>query len=406
MPSRRLTRFIFVLLLIEFLDEFVFGAREAAWPLIRDDLALTYAQVGVLLSAPNIVANVIEPFLAVLGDVWRRRVIVLGGGLVFTVALALTALSASFWPLLFSFILLYPASGAFVSLSQATLMDLDEARREHNMARWTFAGSLGVVLGPLALGFGASLALIGRVALGWRGVLGALAAFSLVVLLLSLRMPYPDADPDERFSVKSVFRGLREAVRAFGRPGVLRWLILLEFSDLMLDVLLGFLALYLVDVGGATPAQASLGVAVWTGVGLLGDFALIPLLERVSGLRYLRASALLELVLFPAVLLVPGFAPKLVLLGLLGFFNSGWYAILQAQLYAALPGQSGTALAVKNVSGLIASAIPLALGLVAQQWGLNAAMWLLLAGPVVLVVGLACSASGPVEGRQDEAGTR
>ena len=32
--------FTFTLLLIEFLDEFVFGAREAAWPLVRTDLGL------------------------------------------------------------------------------------------------------------------------------------------------------------------------------------------------------------------------------------------------------------------------------------------------------------------------------------------------------------------------------
>ncbi len=383
MPRIRLTRFVLVLMLIEFLDEFVFGAREAAWPLIRDDLALTYAQIGVLLGLPSIIANVIEPFLAVLGDVWRRRVIVLGGGLVFTVALAMTALSTSFWPLLLSFTLLYPASGAFVSLSQATLMDLDEARREHNMARWTFAGSVGVVLGPLALGLGAALGG------GWRSVMGAMAGLSLVLLLFSIRMPYPDGrGAGHRLDVRLVWQGLREAVRAVGRPGVLRWLVLLEFSDLMLDVLLGFLALYLVDVGGVTPAQAGLAVAVWTGAGLLGDFALIPLLERVPGLRYLRVSALLELVLFPAVLLAPAFGAKLALLGLLGFFNSGWYAVLQAQLYASLPGQSGTALAVKNVSGIIASFIPLGLGLTAQRWGLDLAMWLLLAGPIVLVIGL------------------
>jgi len=151
----------------------------------------------------------------------------------------------------------------------------------------------------------------------------------------------------------------------------------------MLDVLLGFLALYLVDVGGATPAQAGLAVAVWTGVGLLGDFALIPLLERVRGLRYLRWSALIELLLFPAMLLTPDFTLKLVLL-----FNSGWYAILQAQLYEALPGQSGVALVAKNLSGLVAGLIPLVLGLAAQHWGLGTAIWLLLAGPIALLIGL------------------
>ncbi len=130
-----------------------------------------------------------------------------------------------------------------------------------------------------------------------------------------------------------------------------------------------------------------MAVAVWTGVGLLGDFLLIPLLERVRGLRYLRISAVLELLLFPAFLLAPGFWPKLVALGLLGLFNSGWYAILQAGLYSAMPGQSGAALAVKNVSGLIGGLIPLGLGLVAQRFGLTPAMWLLLLGPLVLLGG-------------------
>jgi FSR family fosmidomycin resistance protein-like MFS transporter len=134
-------------------------------------------------------------------------------------------------------------------------------------------------------------------------------------------------------------------------------------------------------------------------VGLVGDLALIPLLERVRGLSYLRVSALATLALFPAMLLVPEFWQKLVLLGLIGFFNAGWYAILQAQLYGSLPGQSGTALAAKNVSGMVGALIPLFLGLVAERWGLSAAMWLLLAGPVALVIGLSGRhTEAPVEG--------
>jgi hypothetical protein len=127
------------LLAIEFLDEFVFGTREAAWPLIRADLGLSYAQIGMLLGLPNVIGNLVEPALGILGDVWRRRALILGGGVAFALALLLTALSQSFPALLLSFILFYPASGAFVSLSQATLMDADPARHEQNMARWTFA---------------------------------------------------------------------------------------------------------------------------------------------------------------------------------------------------------------------------------------------------------------------------
>jgi FSR family fosmidomycin resistance protein-like MFS transporter len=377
---RRIGLFALILLAVEFLDEFIYGAREAAWPLIRDDLGLNILQIGWLLTLPNIVSSVVEPFLGILGDVWKRRLLILGGGTFFALALLLTALSQEFYLLLISFALFYPSSGAFVSLSQATLMDLDPDRREQNMARWTFAGSLGVVVGPLALGAASAL---GR---GWRGLFFFFAGLSLALLVCTWRAPF--ASKNEREAPLDFWQGLIGALHALRRVEVLRWLTLLEFSDLMLDVLLGFLALYLVDVAGLTPFQAGIGVAVWTGLGLLGDFLLIPLLGRMRGLDYLRGSTLVELVLFPAFLLVPGIWPKFVLLGLLGLFNAGWYSVLKAQLYATMPGHSGAVMTIDNLFGLIGGFLPLGLAAVAQRFGLHVAMWLLLLGPVALLVGL------------------
>ena len=126
----------------------------------------------------------------------------------------------------------------------------------------------------------------------------------------------------------------------------------------------------------------------WLGVGLLGDFLLIPLLERVRGLDYLRVSAIIVLCLYPAFLVVPNTNVKLVILGLLGFFNSGWYSILQGQLYTAMPGQSGTVMTLNNLFGLFGGLTPLALGFVAQQYGLQNTMWMLLAAPIALLIGL------------------
>jgi FSR family fosmidomycin resistance protein-like MFS transporter len=387
-PGRRATRrssaakaLVLTLLAIEFLDEFVFGAREAAWPLIRADLGLSYAQIGILLGVPNVIGNLVEPFIGILGDVWQRRALIVGGGVAFALALLLTAVSRDFLLLLASFILFYPASGAFVSLSQATLMDADATRHERNMARWTFAGSVGVVAGPIALGAATTLVL------GWRGLFLAFAGLTLIPLAAAYRVQ-PASKQRALEDTSPGFRaGIAGAVQALRRVEVLRWLALLAFSDLMLDVLLGFLALYFVDVVGATPTQAGMAVAVWTGMALLGDLLLIPLLERVRGLRYLRLSAAVELVLFPIFLLAPGMWAKVALLGLLGLFNAGWYSILKAQLYSAMPGQSGTVMAVGNVFGLAGGLIPLGLGLVAERFDLVVTMWLLMAGPVALLIG-------------------
>lgn len=371
----------FTLLLIEFLDELVFGVERAVGPLIRSDLGLSYDQIGLLLGVPSIIGNVVEPFLGILGDVWKRRALVLGGGVVFCVALLLTAVSQEFLVLLASFVLFYPASGAFVSLSQATLMDTDPSRHEQNMARWTFAGSLGVVGGTLAASATSALGW------SWRWLFFLLAAITALLLVLAWRSPFPRAQhtSEARPSFKS---GLLNAWRALKRPTVLRWLALLEASDLMLDVLLGFLTFYFVDVVGVPPEGAALAVGLWTGVGLLGDFLLIPLLERVRGLDYLRLSAAVELGLYPIFLLAPELWMKLVVLALLGFFNAGWYSILKGQLYSSMPGQSGTVMTVGNVFGLAGGLIPIALGVFAEAYGLVAAMWVLLIAPLALLVGL------------------
>jgi MFS transporter, FSR family, fosmidomycin resistance protein len=129
-------------------------------------------------------------------------------------------------------------------------------------------------------------------------------------------------------------------------------------------------------------------VAVWTGAGLVGDVLLLAVLARVSGLRYLRLSALAVTLVFPAFLLVEGGGGKLVLLALLGLLNAGWYAIPKAGLYAALPGRSGTAIAVGSASGFVGGLIPLAMGVLAGMIGLGTTMWLLVLAPLALLVGL------------------
>lgn len=372
-----------IFLLIEFIDELIFGVTDAVWPLIRTDLHLNYIQIGLALSLPGIIGNMVEPILGILGDVWKRRFLILGGGVLFALACLLTAVSHNFIFLLISFMVFNPSSGAFVSLAQATLMDLDPTRHEHKMARWTFAGSVGVFLGPLLLG---SAAYIG---FGWRGVFIILAGISTLILVGAWRILPISSKLHPAFpALSSVWEGIHIALRNLKRGAVVRWLVLLEFSDLMLDVLYGFLALYFVDVDGFSASKAALAVALWTGFSLIGDFMIIPLLEKVPGLNYLRFSVIVELFLFLAFMLVPNPWAKLVTVGLLGLFNSGWYAILQGNLYSSMPGQNGTVIAICNISGIFGKLIPFGIGLAAERFGLGAAMWLLLAGPLALFIGL------------------
>src|SRR5690606_15062234 len=274
-----------VLLLVELLDELVAGAWTAAWPLIRTDLGLSYVQVGLLTAVPYIFGCILEPPLGLLGDAWDRRRIVRAGGIAFALGLLFMALGGAFLPLLPALMLLNPASGAFVGLSQATLMDLEPTRRDLNMARWTLAGSIGAVAGPVVLA-GAGMA-----GFGWRGVLVAFAAFSAVLVVATWRVPAPGATGGSLPGARLLAAAARDALHALRLRDVQRWLVLLQLADLMLDVLQGFLALYFVDAVGVSDAGAAVAVAVWLTAGLVGDALAIPLLARLDGARWLRASA-------------------------------------------------------------------------------------------------------------------
>jgi MFS transporter, FSR family, fosmidomycin resistance protein len=349
--------------------------RAAAWPLIRDDLGLSYVEVGLVLAIPGLVGSAIEPVVGVVGDTRHRRNVVIASGVTFALSVALTAGALGFWSLLLALVIGNPATSGFVSLSQATLMDLAPDRRERLMAWWTLAGSFGYVGGPVLL---AAALLVGA---GWRGVFAGLAVAAVALTFAARALPRPRALP-----VASPLHALRDAVRAAGRREVLRWLVVLKAADLLLDVFHGFLALYLVDVAGVDPAEAGFAIGVWTAAGLVGDALLIPLLSRVRGARYLRLSAFLAIPAYSSFLLADAFGWKLVALALLGLLNSGWYAIPKAGLYQALPDRSGTAIAVSGVAGFFSSAVPALIGVAAGAVGLGPTMWVLLAAPLSLIL--------------------
>jgi FSR family fosmidomycin resistance protein-like MFS transporter len=368
-------------LAVELVDELAGGVKSAALPLIRRDLGLGYGQIGLLESAPLLLGSIMELPLGILaGHGRRRRRAVLLGGVLFTLTLIGAAAARSFAGLLVAFVLFFPASGAFVSLTQSGLMDADPGRREQHMARWELAGSAGSLAGPVLVI--AVLAAGG----GWRSAYLALAAAAAAAWLGVARNPPapvpadgPGADPAA---------GTAAVRRALRQPGVVRWLVLLQVSDLLLDVFTGFLALYLVAVVHATPEQAALGVAIRLGAGLAGDAALIRALNHVSGLVLLRASAAATAVVFPAFLLAGGLVPKLLLLGCLSVVTAPWYPVLQAELYGSLPDDSGIVVSLSSAAGLLGGAVPLAVGLLAQRFGLAWALACLAIAPPLLLAGL------------------
>jgi FSR family fosmidomycin resistance protein-like MFS transporter len=374
----------FIFLLVVFYDEFVYAVGYSALPSIRADLGLTYAQVGLLLGLPGIINTFIEPVLMLLGDTPLRKVLILGGG----VGMALTALliaGAQALPLLLlAEILSFPSSGAFVTLSQATLMDLNPGREGPMMARWSLSGSLANLIAPLLVAGGFALGW------GWRWAYLCLGVWGAVLVWVVGRRTFPPHPLADSHQTMGVFGVLRELLRGLWdtlrNVKLLRWIILLDLSDLLLDIFTGYAALYFADVAGLGEAQVALVLSLMMLASLASDVFIIPLLEKFNGRAIVRLSAVVVIPLYAAFLLVPWPSAKIVLVLLVKLCTLGWYSVMEGEAFAAAPGRSGTVKAIGSLSGLFVGALIGFLGWFAETAGLPTMMWLLLAGPLALAL--------------------
>lgn len=373
--------FVVVLYGVELLDELIYGLYGATLPYLKTDFALTYTQVGLLFTLPGVIGVMADPFIGLLGDTRHRRALVIGGIVATMIGLLLAGLAQVYGALLLAFGVLYVASGAYVNLSQATLIDLNSNRAEHTMARWTLLGSIGVTVSPLIA--------IAAFSIGytWRSIYlaCALIAALFVVLLFKQKFESHHGARDESISIRKLGRSLIAALR---NRQMLKWIILTELADFMLDKLLEVTGLYFHDVAGVSLAGASAAVAVFTIAGLIGNGLIVPVLEKVRGVQLLRATAIVVLIAYTALLLTPIVWIKYVLIGVIGFSTAGWFAILRAKCFEVLPGQSGVVIAVTSLANLSSLFVPIILGSIADAIGLPTAMWLLAIGPVALIIGV------------------
>jgi MFS transporter, FSR family, fosmidomycin resistance protein len=354
-----------------FADELAGGVQGAALPEIQHGLGLSYAGVGLLASLPIMVGGILE---LPLGFFSQRRVAVLCGGAVFVLSLGGAAFARSLPQLLACFIAFYPASGAFVSLTQAGLMDAFPQRRAQVMARWDLAGDAGAVAGP------ALLVAVFWADGDWRAAYLVLAGLSAIVWMGVWRRGPVGDEHVSRSRLRDVAAALRET-------GAARWLALLQVADLLVDVTTGFVAVYLVDVAHASPSVAAIAVAIRLAAALGGDAALVIVLERVSDITALRLSAVAASLLYPAFLLAPGLPLKLTALAAVSAVTAWWYPILNARLYGALPGRSSMAVTLTTAASLAGGLGPLAIGFAAGRVGLAWALGGLVIVPVLVLAG-------------------
>ena len=381
--ARSLSELRIALLSVALLDELTAGFPVVGLPLLRDRLALSYQQVGLLFTIGALSAMVLEPVINLLSDRGSKRWWVIGGLLLLALGSVLIGNLTQYVLLLLAFALGNPAGSAAVGLSQATLIDSAPQGATRAMTRWTLLSSVGDFLSPLVV------AAIVALGLGWTALCWFAASLWLVaaIALSFQRFPQPvDTAGDDNSEQKmNVWAGLREALRD---PVLLRWAVLSIIPTMVDEVFLGFEALYLHDVLHTSKEVVALIVAIQMVGALLGLFVLDRIVSnmRIAPPRLLRWLALLTLAGMVVFLTTHSIVVATIALFIISLSAAGWYPVAKAQAYVRLPGRSGTVRAVVSLGAPFDVALPGIVGLIAGRFGLLAGLGFLGLAPALMLL--------------------
>lgn len=366
-----------MLLFVDFLDELASGVPMVGAPDVRAAFGLGYGDAAVvLLVLPELLAFVLEPPLFLLSDRIGKRRLVLAG--LFGLGICFIAAGLAEHVVLFAvaLVLIYPASGLGVSLSQAVLMDTYPRQRDRVMTRWTLMGSIGDAMTPVFL------AVVATFGGSWRVAFVLAGVFFILHGLIVARARWRERSVTEE-SEAPFLDLLRQASRN-GRLWL--WSFGVALCGLLDEVYVAFAAMYLRDRLGAGRLELDFVMTAGGAGAIIGLLATERLLRRARPLRVLLGTSLLTTGSFVVWL----FAPNLVLSGVTMFFVGAFaaplYPIAQAQAYAVSSSGSGTAAAVNSAFAPVRLAFPFLVGYAADELGLTTALLLLLIQPVGLMV--------------------
>ncbi|MCU0687497.1 MAG: MFS transporter [Polyangiaceae bacterium] len=399
----------------------------------------------VVFAAPMLVSAIIEATLAIVSDRVPRRHFIVGGLLVLAAALLVCAAAPSAWLLSAALAIAGAASGAACGAAQAELITEHQGAADKAMSRWTIFAAVGDVVTPLVvaatLSVGLSyrgalvaiaLVLVGqaaavvrrsaptavpRRAAGTAATTGAAAnaaggaaadaaacaaggaaadaaacvadgaAADAAASAAGGAAASAEVDATETDDEDAPPAPLKEVLSQGLRRGRLwAWLLGAAFCGLLDEIAAALTSLRLrVDLG-ASEALAAACLAAFSSGSVIGAIATERYVDRVSARSILLGSALICTALLGLVLLAPSPALVTVALVPLGASVAPHYALAKARAYAAVPDRPGLVNAAAQAFVVLDLGAPLALGLVADRWGLRAALACLLAQPVAIFV--------------------
>jgi MFS family permease len=365
---------------------FCFASWTARTPAVRDALALSPAQLGLLLLCLSGGACVALPFTGALvhrfgpASVVRAGSVALGAGLI---ALAAAIAVGSVWPAAAGLLLTGLGNGSWDVAMNVAGAEVERLRDRALMPRLHACYSLGTVAGG-GLGAGmAALAVPVEAQLVLAGLLGP------VVTMAAVGAFPPAHDGDQAAPLGTRLPGMR----AWGEPRTL----LVGLLTLGFAFTEGsgndWLAIALADGHRAGAVLAAVGFAAFVVAMTIGRISGVFLLDRFGRVAVLRGTAGLAVAGLLLVILAPSLAPALAGAVLWGLGASLGFPI---GMSAAADDPARAAARVSVVSTIAYGAFlagPPVIGLLAERAGILRALLVVLA--LLVVAGLAAPSARP-----------
>jgi len=355
----------------------IIGSVLVLLPFIQDDLSLSYAEAGGLITVFHISAFVANVGSGAVVDVTGRRVLVqvlalvIGAGAMASAGFAsgMAGLVAAVIVIGLTNNLWHPAAISYLSLKFPK-------NRGYALSIHALGANFGDTVAPLAVG-------VMLVGMGWADVvsLSALPVFAIALWILVALSPGDKAARAEGragMSLVEYLQGLAEMVR---NRAVLGLCLMAGFRSMTQNGLLVFVPLFLVNELGAGPVLLGIGVMVMQLAGMISG----PIAGTWSDKVGRRRVVLIGMTVTTWATAAAGLASDIMLfiaiIGIVGFSLFAVRSVIHSWLMDLTPkthGGSATSLLFGTQSALSAL-VPVGGGLIADAWGLPVVFHILAA---------------------------
>ncbi|MBI4280362.1 MAG: MFS transporter [Armatimonadetes bacterium] len=351
------------------------GALPVLLPLVKAVFHLTYTQVTALVLVANVSSSIIQPIFGVWSDRISARWLIPVGILTTGLGIALVGVAPTYAILIVAVFLKGIGQAAFHPEGSRLAHTVSGDRRGAGMSTFVVGGNLGLAFSPLVMGF--VLGKLGLRGTVWYGIPAILMAFAVWRAMQGV--PQWKVPAKARAGVVAGAAPIPRHILATVAL-VLCYVVLRSWIHQGLS---SFIPLYAVNERGADPRQAGFLVTVLLISGAVGTALGGPLSDRWGRTPLLTYSMLLV----GAVLWLVPFAPGPWLVALIAFTGLmviATFTICVVMVQELLPGHIGlaTGMTMGLAMGLGGVGVNI-LGVIADRWGLRAALWTISALPAL-----------------------